>query len=194
MELENLFRSAKPPEGVGEHKYDHSAGATVALLKYGAGLPFNRLENLQGDLGIPLPASTQWEIVEKVADHIYPAYEEMVRQAAQGELFFNDDTTMKILSLINTQSEGDPSRKAVFTSAILANHDGPGKGLPSRCNLQSAGHGACRTVEISFFAFTDFLIVILEKPDASDGSSFEPVAWVVPGRLPPTSSGTTGHR
>jgi transposase len=116
--------TAKPPEGVGEHKYDHSAGAMVALLKYGAGLPFNRLENLQGDLGIPLPASTQWEIVEKVADHIYPAYEEMVRQAAQGELFFNDDTTMKILSLINTQSEGDPSRKGVFTSAILANHDG----------------------------------------------------------------------
>jgi hypothetical protein len=96
MELENLFGLAKPPEGVGEHKYDHSAGAMVALLKYGAGLPFNRLENLQGDLGIPLPASTQWEIVEKVADHIYPAYEEMVRQAAQGELFFNDDTTMKI--------------------------------------------------------------------------------------------------
>lgn len=105
--------TAKPPEGVGEHKYDHSAGAMVALLKYGAGLPFNRLENLQGDLGIPLPASTQWEIVEKVADHIYPAYEEMVRQAAQGELFFNDDTTMKILSLINSQPEEDPSRKGV---------------------------------------------------------------------------------
>jgi len=96
----------------------------VALLKYGAGLPFNRLENLQGDLGIPLPASTQWEIVEKVADHIYPAYDEMVRQTAQGEIFFNDDTTMKILSLINTEAEGDPSRKGVFTFAILANHDG----------------------------------------------------------------------
>lgn len=116
--------TAKPPEGVGEHKYDPSAGAMVALLKYGTGLPFNRLESLQGDLGIPLPASTQWEIVEKVADHIYPAYDELVRQAAQGELFFNDDTTMKILSLINAQAEGDPPRKAVFTSAILANHEG----------------------------------------------------------------------
>ena len=115
--------TAKPPEGVGEHKYDPSAGAMVALLKYGSGLPFYRLENLQADLGIPLPASTQWEIAEKVADHVYPAYDELVRMGAQGELFFNDDTTMKILSLINTPSEADPSRKGVFTSAILANHD-----------------------------------------------------------------------
>lgn len=116
--------TAKPPEGVGEHKYDHSAGAMVALLKYGSGFPFYRLENLQGDLGIPLPASTQWEIAEKVADHVYPAYDELMRLGAQGDLFFNDDTTMKVLSLLNAQAEGDPSRKGVFTSAILANHDG----------------------------------------------------------------------
>jgi transposase len=116
--------TAKPPEGVGEHKYDHSAGAMVALLKYGSGFPFYRLENLQADLGIPLPASTQWEIAEKVADHVYPAYDELVRTGAQGDIFFNDDTTMKILSLLNAQIEGDSSRKGVFTTAILANHDG----------------------------------------------------------------------
>jgi len=45
--------TAQPPEGVGEHKYDPSAGAMVALLKYGSGLPFYRLDNLQSDLGIP---------------------------------------------------------------------------------------------------------------------------------------------
>lgn len=116
--------TAKPPEGVGEQKYDHSAGAMVALLKYGSGFPFSRLENLQGDLGIPLPASTQWEIAEKVADHVYPAYDELVTTGAQGNLFFNDDTTMKVLSLLNAQPEGDPSRKGVFTSAILAEYEG----------------------------------------------------------------------
>ena len=116
--------TAQPPEGIGEHKYDHSAGAMVALLKYGSGFPFYRLDNLQADLGIPLPASTQWEIAERVADHVYPAYDELVRLGAQGNLFFNDDTTMKVLSLINAQAEGDPSRKGVFTSAILAEHEG----------------------------------------------------------------------
>jgi transposase len=44
-----------------EKKYDAEAGSMVAQLKYGTGMPFNRLAGLQGTLGIPLPASTQWE-------------------------------------------------------------------------------------------------------------------------------------
>jgi len=48
--------TAKPPEGVSEAKYDATAASMIALLKYGSGLPFNRLEGLQESLGIPLPA------------------------------------------------------------------------------------------------------------------------------------------
>ena len=50
--------SAETPEGVGEDKYDESAAAMIAQLKYGTGLPFHRLEDLEQNLGIPLPAST----------------------------------------------------------------------------------------------------------------------------------------
>jgi len=32
----------------------------IALLKYACGLPFHRIEKLQKNLGIPLPAATQW--------------------------------------------------------------------------------------------------------------------------------------
>ena len=56
---------AEAPEGVGEKKYDESAAAMIALLKYGSGVPFYRLAGLEKNLGIPLPASTQWEIVEE---------------------------------------------------------------------------------------------------------------------------------
>ena len=60
-----------------------------------------------------------------MADHVYPVYDELMRLGAQGNLFFNDDTTMKILSLLNAQHpEATSSRKAVFTSAILATYDG----------------------------------------------------------------------
>jgi len=59
--------TAPLPKGVGDTKYDETAGAMIALLKYGSGLPFNRLEEVQEGLGIPLPASTQWDIVEKAA-------------------------------------------------------------------------------------------------------------------------------
>ena len=53
-----VFR-AKAPDEIGERKYDETAAAMIALLKYGSGLPFNRVEGLEGNLGIPLPAATQ---------------------------------------------------------------------------------------------------------------------------------------
>src|SRR5262252_3273845 len=36
-----------------------TAAAMIGLLKYGSGVPFYRLEGLEGSLGVPLPASTQ---------------------------------------------------------------------------------------------------------------------------------------
>jgi transposase len=39
--------TAEEPEGVGPDKYDETAAAMIAQLKYGAGTPFNRLEQLE---------------------------------------------------------------------------------------------------------------------------------------------------
>lgn len=49
--------TAEAPSHIGEEKYDAQSGAMIALLKYGSGLPFNRLEQLQASLGVPLPAA-----------------------------------------------------------------------------------------------------------------------------------------
>jgi transposase len=115
--------TAQVPEA-GKDKYDETAGAMVALLKYGSGLPFNRLEKLQESLGVPLPASTQWEIVERTADQIHPVYSELIRQAAQGELLYNDDTTMKILANFKKiETEDETSGKGSFTTGVLAVRD-----------------------------------------------------------------------
>jgi hypothetical protein len=46
-------------------------------------MPLNRLRDLEANLGIPLPASTQWEMVEQMADLIQPAHNEVIRQAAR---------------------------------------------------------------------------------------------------------------
>jgi len=109
--------TAQEPEGVGEDKYDESAAAMIAQLKYGSGTPFHRLEQLEKQLGIPLPAATQWEIVEQAAHLIKPARDELIRQAAQGEVVHNDDTSMRVLRL-----ERDPKdeRTGVFTSGIVS--------------------------------------------------------------------------
>jgi transposase len=97
--------TAEAPAGVGSEKYDAESAAMIALLKYGTGLPFNRLENLQASLGIPLPAATQWEIVSETAVILVPAWRELLHQAAQGQILHNDDTTMKVLALGNPTAE-----------------------------------------------------------------------------------------
>jgi len=112
--------TADAHQGIGDEKYDAASGAIIALLKYGAGLPFYRLDSLQESLGIPLPASTQWEIVEQVAASIDPVYRQLVRDAAQGEILYNDDTIAKILSRMNIPGDKKGKRKGTFTSGILS--------------------------------------------------------------------------
>lgn len=123
-------------EGVGEDKYDPSAAAMIALLKYGSGFPFYRLEQLQASLGVPLPASTQWEIVGGAAPLLKPAWEELIREAAQGEVVYNDDTKARVLELLPeanragpltgdiTPDEDSPERTGVFTSGIVSTRQG----------------------------------------------------------------------
>jgi transposase len=71
----DVFEAEAPP-GVGEKKYDESAAAMIGLLKYGSGVPFYRLAGREENVGIPLPASTQWDIVEELAKLIRPAFDE----------------------------------------------------------------------------------------------------------------------
>jgi transposase len=120
--------TAPAPEDVGDEKYDESAVGMLGLLKYGTGFPFQRLETLQETLGIPMPASTQWDLVEGGAEELEPVYEELVRQAAQGEVVHNDDTHMKIVKLTPEQraeilGEGT-ERTGTFTSGIVSTGGG----------------------------------------------------------------------
>jgi transposase len=131
-----LVFTAAPPAGAGERKYDATAGSMIGLLKYGTGLPFNRLDGLQGQLGVPLPASTQWDLVRATAANLAPAFAELLRQAAQGEVVHNDDTTVKILELMGQRgrqdtlvdeerdANGSDKRKGMYTSGVVALRDG----------------------------------------------------------------------
>ncbi len=121
--------TAKAPEGMGEKKYDETSASMIALLKYGSGLPFNRLAKLEGNVGIPLPAATQWDIVHERAGVIAPVYTELIRQAAQGEVVHNDDTNMKILEFMGKRRESEQEedageRTGIFTSGIVSVGEG----------------------------------------------------------------------
>src|SRR5262245_18598277 len=127
-----VFTAPVPPEA-GPTKYSATAGSMIGLLKYGSGMPFNRVEGLQGDLGVPLPASTQWDIVKAVAGSLAPVLDELIRQAAQGEVLHNDDTTVKILELMGERArrealagaeDGADERRGLFTSGVVALRNG----------------------------------------------------------------------
>lgn len=113
--------AAPEPEAVGPDKFDETAGAMIAQLKYGSGMPFARIENLERSLGIPLPASTQWEIVEDVAVVVKPVWDELIRQAASGQVMHNDDTGMRVLKM--ERPPGD-ERTGVFTSGVVSVREG----------------------------------------------------------------------
>jgi transposase len=115
--------TAKPPAALGTQKYDESVGSLLALLKYGAGMPFYRLANLQKGLGVPLPSSTQWEILEELKKVVEPAYHELFRFAAQGNVVYNDDTTVRILELMGKRLEkmrDPPQRTGLYTTGIIS--------------------------------------------------------------------------
>jgi transposase len=109
--------TADEPETAGADKYEETAVAMIAVLKYGTGVPFQRLERLQEHLGMPLPATTQWDLMAAAAKLIRPVLEELIRQAAQGRVMHNDDTGMRILRL--TREPGD-KRTGTFTSGIVS--------------------------------------------------------------------------
>jgi transposase len=119
--------TAEAPAGVGEEKYAATTASMIALLRYGSGFPWNRLADLEESLGTPLPVATQCEIVAEAASALQPAMEELMRQAAQGEVLHNDDTSMPVLALrrkhalATEEEQNDPAqRTGIFTSGIVS--------------------------------------------------------------------------
>ena len=88
------------PEGVGDEKYSARARAVLAVSRYYLGVPSYCLQGYQAMLGVPVPDATQWDQIEVVGDCAYKVFEQMEREAAQGELIFQDDTAVRILSLM----------------------------------------------------------------------------------------------
>jgi len=122
--------TAALPEAAGEEKYSPRARAVLAVSRYYLGLPLYRLEGYQAMLRVPVPDATQWDQIELVADCGYRVFEVLERLAAQGELIHQDDTSVRILALmdenltIRAQAEArglsrPTERTGMFTTALV---------------------------------------------------------------------------
>jgi rRNA maturation protein Nop10 len=118
-----VFTAAAPPE-VGVEKYSARARAVLVLGRYYLGVPLYRLEGYQAMVGVPVSDATQWDQIERVANCAYPVFEQLKTLAAQGEVIYQDDTHVRILSLIaaNRQTRADDTaegRTGMYTTALV---------------------------------------------------------------------------
>jgi hypothetical protein len=93
----NEVFSADIPTHVHQEKYHPSFKAILALQKYYMAMPFHRQGYFQSLIGFPIPASTQWQLMEELAGCallVFPALEIL---AANGSLIHNDDTVFRIV-------------------------------------------------------------------------------------------------
>jgi hypothetical protein len=116
------------PLGMSTVKYEPSCATVLALLHYGSGMPYHRLDRLQSSMQMPMPKSTQWDQLDRMAS-AGPrlVYEAMIVQAAQGRLLHNDDTTARILDLMGARrakaeaaGKALPTMKAINTTGIVS--------------------------------------------------------------------------
>ncbi|KTD04527.1 Transposase IS66 family protein [Legionella geestiana] len=109
------------PEGVGKEKYDAAFKAILALQKYYVAVPVHRQFLFQSLLNMPLPVSTQWQLIEEVGSAVIPVFNALETLAANMELVHADDSHVKITHLIH-QKRINPSsdRTGMFTTGILA--------------------------------------------------------------------------
>lgn len=74
-------------------------------------MPFHRQEYFQSLIGFPIPASSQWQLMEELAVCallVFPALEEL---AANGSLIHNDDTVLRIVDTIHHNRQ-NPDKNA----------------------------------------------------------------------------------
>jgi hypothetical protein len=124
-----IFTAPLPSEA-GAEKYSPRARAVLVVGRYYLSLPFYRLQGYQAMLGVPMPDATQWDQIERVGDCGYVVFELLETLAAQGELIHQDDTSVRILTLIkeNQQIRAEAAsqglsrpkeRTGMFTTALV---------------------------------------------------------------------------
>lgn len=121
-----IIYTAPLPAGVGDKKYDANFIAMLMINKYFMSVPLYRQDRLQNHLGIPLPASTQWDLMAAHEPMLKALYKAIAQDAANGLALCYDDTSVKIMSEIKAAKlaeKGKKSQHTCFTTGIVSLHE-----------------------------------------------------------------------
>mgnify|MGYP003578325546 CR=1 FL=1 len=99
------------PEGVSPKKWDETGDASIVIERHAKYTPSHRTAKMQQMCGIPLPESVQSERCREVAEVLEPIYERMKQEAADGKVFYIDDTPVRIMELVKENKEREQEKK-----------------------------------------------------------------------------------
>ena len=108
-----------------EEKYTPSAKSMLAILHGKMGATYYGLAQLQENLGMPLPLSTQSQVIESMMGPMYAIVTHLAWLAANGDQLCQDDTWVRILALMKENKERDPERRGMYTSAFVSDGKHP---------------------------------------------------------------------
>ena len=77
-------------------------------------------------LGVPLPASTQWDTIRSYEPILKKAYEALEKDAAQAICFHIDDTKARVLEALQRkeqQADNQKRGKSCFTTGMVCLHE-----------------------------------------------------------------------
>lgn len=121
-----VIYTAPLPKGVPNQKYDATFIAMLMINKYFMSVPLYRQDRLQKHLGIPLPASTQWDLMAAAKPMLNALYKALAQDAANGLALCYDDTSVKIQSEIKAAKNAEKGKKSqhtCFTTGIVSLHE-----------------------------------------------------------------------
>ena len=121
-----IVYTAPLPDGVSDKKYDATFIAMLMINKYFMSVPLYRQDRLQNYLGIPLPASTQWDLMVAHESMLKALHGALAQDAANGLALCYDDTSVKIMSEIKAAKlaqKGEKSQHTCFTTGIVSLHE-----------------------------------------------------------------------
>lgn len=107
------FYTPIPDEIKNTPKHDVTVGTSLAIARYDLGLPMNRIEKNQAMQGIPMPDSTQYNIIEGVYDVASYVFNALITKASNGDSAVYDDTPGRIL-------ENKAQDIATHTTALIS--------------------------------------------------------------------------
>lgn len=118
--------TAPLPDGVSDKKYDNQFVSMLMINKYFMSMPLYRQDRLQSYLGMPLAASTQWDLMVAHEPMLKKLHQAFCQDAANGLALCYDDTSVKVLSEIKAKKQaakGQKSKHTCFSTGVVSLHE-----------------------------------------------------------------------